>query len=110
MRKRRKKKASKKWRTKVDNKMRSFGITDYSKKEIRVNKKKSKRTAKLSKKAARKKHGMSRKETSIINTIVHEDLHRRHPRMHEKTVMRKARIAVQRMGKKAKRRLYTQIA
>lgn len=95
------------WKYVSDPKMKgAFGETDFGKKRIRVNKKLSKRAAKM-KKGVHKKYGMSKKETSVINTLVHERMHAQHPRMHERTVRRNTRRKVARMGRRAKQRLYS---
>jgi len=77
-------------RRKVDNKMRNFGDTDYKKKTIRVNKKKAKETGK----------------GELLDTIVHEETHWKHPKMREKTVRRKTKKSISKMSKKQKKRLY----
>ncbi len=68
---------NKKWKRVTDNKMRWHGDIDYDKKIIRVNKAKKK----------------NKKKGEISNTIVHEEIHRQHPQMHEKTVAKKANQA-----------------
>jgi len=52
----------------IDNKMKHFGETDFDKKTIKVNPKKG----------------------DLINTILHEELHAKHPKAKEKTVRKKA--------------------
>ena len=77
-------------RYKVDNALRgSYGETDLDTKTITVNKK------------AHKKDG-----ESMIDTMVHEHMHLAHPKMREKTVRKLTQGRVERMGKKAKARLY----
>jgi len=91
------KKKSKKWKYLVDNKLKgAYGETDFEKKTVRVNKKRHK--GKLSK-------GFSKKEGSLINTMVHEDLHVKHPKMAEKKVRKVAKKKVEKMGAKAKAKL-----
>ena len=79
----------KKWKRKVDNRMRWQGETDTDKKVIKINKKKSK------------------KKTSIIDTIAHEEMHVKHPKMHEKTVYKKTKHKVKSLSRKSKQRLYS---
>ncbi len=76
------------WKRIVDNKMRWQGDIDYKKKLIRINKSKSK------------------KKSSVIDTIVHEEYHRKKPTMHEKTVYKKTKKTVKRLSPKTKRKLY----
>ena len=74
-----------------DNKMRWYGDTDTDKKVIRVNKSKNKN----------KKHG------DVIDTIVHEENHVKHPRMHEKTVRKTTKLQVKRMSVQSKKKAYS---
>lgn len=87
----------------------AFGETDYEKKTIKINKKLSRQAAKT-KKGAWKKYGMSKKDTSVINSIVHEKLHKNHPKMLEGTVRKKAHKLVSKMGRKAKAKLYSKFS
>ncbi len=80
----------------------SYGETDFDKKTITVDKNKHKKA----KKQSYKKRGFSKKDATLINTIVHEKMHSQHPKMHEKTVRRKTRKVVKKMGKKSKKKLY----
>jgi hypothetical protein len=76
------------WRRVVDNKMRWQGEIDYKNRVIRINKVKSK------------------KKSTIADTIVHEEMHRQHPKMWEKTVYKKTAEKVKRMSPAAKHKLY----
>jgi len=77
--------------------MKVHGRTDFEKKLIEINKKASKKFI---------KDGItSKQDSTIINTIVHEDLHRKHPKMLEKTVRKKAKQIVKRLSTKKKQRL-----
>jgi len=58
----------KKWKKSVDNRMRSFGDIDYEKKKIRINPKKG----------------------DVIDSIIHENLHKTYPNMTEKQIKNKA--------------------
>ncbi len=75
---------------KVNNKMRgSYGTTDVDTKTITINKK------------MHKKDG-----ESLLDTIAHEHMHLKHPRMHEKTVRKLTPKKIKHMSKKSKSRLY----
>ena len=71
--------------------MRDFGETDTTKRVIRINKRKS------------KKKGRG----EVIDTIVHEEMHARHPRMRERTVEKKTPRLVKRMIRRVKAKLYS---
>jgi predicted SprT family Zn-dependent metalloprotease len=76
----------KKWKREVNNKLKGvYGVTDFQKREIQINKK------------LHKKDG-----ESMIDTIVHEEMHMKHPRMKEKTVRKLTPKKVKKMSKKAK--------
>lgn len=81
----------KKWKRLVDNRMRDYGDTDIDKRVIRVNKSKKK----------------NKKRGDIIDTIVHEEDHAKHPRKHEKTVRRDTKRKLKRMSRETKQRLYS---
>lgn len=76
----------------VDNKARVFGDTDLDKKVIRINKKKS------------KKEG---DRGEVLDTIVHEVSHAKHPRMHEKTVRVHTKRLVKKLNRKQKKSYYS---
>lgn len=88
---------------KTDNKLRgAFGETTFHEgggATIRINKRrhKNKRALKAFPKADR----------PMINTMVHEELHAKHPKMHEKTVRKVARRKVARMTRKQKSKVYS---
>lgn len=84
-------KFTKSWKRVVDNKMRSYGETDYDKKTISVNKKKS------------KKEGPG----ELLDSIIHEELHAGHPKMKEKNVRKLATKKANKIGDKTKKRLYS---
>jgi len=79
----------KKYKRYVDNRSRWQGDTDVEGGVIRLNKKKSK------------------KKSSIIDTIVHEEMHATHPKMQEKTVDKKVSHKLKKMGPKTKKKLYS---
>lgn len=96
------KKKKRKWKYKVDNKMRNMGICDYDKKEIKINKKASKKHGRV---RPVNKHATKYPET--LDTIVHEHLHKKHPKMHEKTVYKMARQKVKTMSTAQKKKFYS---
>ena len=75
------------FKRKVDNKMNGFGDIDLEKKVIRVNKKRN------------KKHGGV---GELIDTIVHEENHRKHPKMKEKEIRNKTKKDLKKMSLKQK--------
>lgn len=88
------------WRYRVNNKMRgAFGETDFDTRTITINKK-------LHKKANLKKYRVAKKDKSLLNTIVHELTHKKHPKATERSVVKKTRTALTRMSPKAKKRAY----
>lgn len=87
------------WKRLVDNKMRgAFGETDLDRRVIKVNK--------AAHKKQKGKWGIPKKDSSLINTIVHEEMHARHPKMTEKGVRKKTRTVVDKMSKRTKGRMY----
>ena len=89
------------YKRKVDNRMRDYGDTDLLKKVIRVNKKKSN----ASKKPPVNKHASRYPE--VLDTIVHEARHAKHPREHEKTVRKKVREQMKNLSRNQKQRYYS---
>ena len=75
----------------VDNKMRWHGDTDTEKHVIRINKSKKK----------------NKDRGEIIDTIVHEETHAAHPRMHEKTVRKHTIKKLKRLSRAQKQKLYS---
>ena len=80
------------YKRKVDNRMHAFGDTDLGKKVIRVNKKKSKRDG-------------SRGE--VLDTIVHEAAHAKHPKMKEKNIRTHTKKLVKKLNRKQKKSYYS---
>ncbi len=78
-------KAKKPYERIVDNRMKDFGSWDSEKREIKVNKRKG----------------------GVLDTIVHEETHRRHPRMNEKVVQRKTTATIKAMTPKTKTAHYS---
>ncbi len=76
----------------------AFGDTDYDKKVIRVDKGKHKKKS---------LYGVPKKDSSMINTMVHEEMHKNHPKMTEKAVRKNTRKKVKKMSKKLKAKIYS---
>jgi len=70
--------------------MRWHGDIDYDNKVIRVNKSKKK----------------NKKKGEVLNTIIHEELHRKHPKMTERKVSKKTKELMKRYGIEVKKKLY----
>lgn len=93
------------FKIKTNNKLRgAFGMTDFGKKTVEINKKLH-RNAKKSKVSK----GFAKKDLTLINTIAHEKMHVNHPKMLEKTVRKQTRKVVAKMGKKTKSKLYSKL-
>ena len=82
------KKYKKSYKRIVDNKMRYQGETDLDRKVIKINKRQSK------------------KKSTVIDTIQHEELHAKHPKMKEKTVRIETKNKLKRMSQMKKHKLY----
>lgn len=85
------KKSVKHYKKVVDNKMRDFGETDLAKGVIKINKSKKK----------------NKKRGDIIDTIVHEENHVKHPKMHERNIRKKTKTDLKRMKATVKKKLYS---
>lgn len=86
-----KQKKQKKWKRIVDNKMKCYGDIDDKKKVIRIRKKPFK-TGKW-------------KKDEVINTVVHEEMHKNHPKMHEKTVHKNTNKILKKLSADYKRKI-----
>ena len=84
---------AKKYKRVVDNKMKAFGDIDYTKRVIRVNKKRSKAVS-------------APGYPGVLDTIVHEELHRMYPKMKEKNVRKEAPKRIKKMSKREKSKYY----
>ena len=85
----------KKWKRKTDNKMKDYGEIDYHRGSIRINKKKS------------KSYGKKHKVAGILDTIVHEEMHRKHPKMTERVVRKKTKKVIKKMSRRVKNKNYS---
>jgi hypothetical protein len=83
-----------KYRVKVDNKSKFFGVTDTKRRTIIVNKKKSKATG---------------QRGEVLDSILHETLHARHPQKSERRIEKMTARSEKRIGKKQKSKLYNLI-
>lgn len=86
--------------------MRWYGETDMEKKTIRINKKLSRKNP--SKKRPLNKHAS--RYPDVLDTIVHEIMHARHPKRHEKTVRKATLRYIRGISKKTKKKLYSKFA
>ncbi len=87
---------------KIDNKMGSYGETDLRNKTIKINKKLIKKNPSK----VRPVNKGAKKYPDLLDTIYHEELHIKHPKMTEKDVRKKTTKAVRTLTKKQKARLY----
>ena len=89
-----------KYKRRVNNKLRgALGETYFDKKTIVINKKRHKNPVVMKK--------FAKVDRTLINTIVHEELHAKHPKMYEKTVRKLARVKVNKMSIAKKKKLYS---
>ncbi len=77
----------------------AFGETDFDKKVIKVDRSKHKNKA---------LYNVPKKDSSLINTLVHENMHAEYPKMTEKQVKKKTRTKLKKMGRKQKLKVYSQ--
>lgn len=87
----------------VNNKMKSFGTTDTQKKKVQINKKMSKKTTLY---GGKRKNSRDPKYPGVLDTIVHEHYHAKHPKATEKTTYKKTKQLVKNMGRKQKQKMY----
>lgn len=93
------------WKRIVDNRMKGdWGSTDHKKKEIRINKKRAKKIPFEGHKRPVNKNATRYPE--VLDTIVHEETHRKHPKMREKTVRKVTKRQMKTMSPKAKKKMY----
>ena len=90
--------AKKKWKRKTDNKMRDSGEIDWHTGTIRINKKKSKSEK------SKKKYGT---KAGVLDTIVHEEMHRIHPKMTEREVRKRTKRKTEKMSRRVKKKHYS---
>ena len=81
----------KKYSVKVDNRMKYFGETDTTKKTIKINKRKAKKSG---------------QKGELLDSIRHEVLHAKHPRKSEKRIQKMTERSTKRMSKRSKQKTY----
>ncbi len=79
--------------------MRDFGDSDDRTRMTRINVKKSKEYG-------RKHDDWATKGGAVANSIQHEILHAKHPRMHEKTVRKQTISNLRHMSRRGRNKLY----
>lgn len=79
---------------KRDNKMRVYGDTDFDKHVVRINKKMAK---------------TSGKKGELLDTIVHETFHVKHPKATEKATYKKTPKIIKKMSRKQKQKMYAKV-
>ncbi len=79
-----------KWTRLVDNKMGDYGEINYQTKVIRINKEKSKRLFR----------------GGIIDTIIHEEIHRQYPNLGERQVKNLTKKRLLKMARSTKQTYY----
>ena len=77
--------------------MRDYGEIDDKKRLIRINKKKSKKNP------MHKEKGYP----EVLDSIVHEVRHKKHPKEHETTIRKKTKAQIKKMSARAKGRYYS---
>ena len=95
---------AKKYKIKIDNKMEAFGEVDFDKKIIKINRKAH---IKAKKKAL---WDIPQKDSTLINTLLHEKMHIAHPKMKERNIRKITREKLIEMSKKIKNRLYGEMS
>lgn len=84
----------------VDNKLKdAYGESDTHNKVIRINKKAHKRMD------LKRVNANPDGTESLIDTVVHEEMHVKHPKMHERTVRKKAKMVVKKLSKERRKKL-----
>lgn len=83
-----------KMKFKVDNKQKFYATTDFDKHLVRINKT-------MAKKSGRK--------GELLDSIKHELVHIKNPKLGERKVIKKTARLVKGMGKKTKARLYAKV-
>ena len=83
----------------VNNKLGYFGDENHKKKVIVINKK-------IHEKGKKKAlFGIPKKDATLINTMVHEEMHKDHPKMYENTIRKETGKKLESMTQKQKSRL-----
>ena len=77
-----------------------FGETDFDKKVVKIDKAKHK---------DKKKYAISKEDSTLQNTILHETLHTQHPNMTEEQVRKQTRNKLKKASRKFKNKLLNKI-
>lgn len=90
---------------KVPGDKRAYGSTDWDKKVITINKANHKK----------KSHGKGIRKNkdgtaNMLDTMIHEEMHANHPKMHEKTVRRKTITKYKRLTREQKKKIYSRFS
>ena len=85
--------------------MHSYGDIDYQKRLIRINKKKSKKNPGR----VRPVNKYASKYPDILDSIIHECMHRQYPKMTEKKIRKKVLAKVKEFSKRQKAKYYNKI-
>ena len=94
---------AKEYKKVVDNKMRYWGDCNFQKKVIRVNRKKSRKDPLR----VRPINKHARRYPDVLDTMVHEENHANHPKMHEKNIRKKTLRDIKKMTRKQKQKIYS---
>ncbi len=91
---------------KVDNKMHGYGDFDEATGQIRINKKRAKKDP-MHKRPIKKG---AKKYPEVLDSIVHEEFHKRNPKATEKKTYKATKKIVKKLTPKAKKKLYGRYA
>src|SRR5258707_1126924 len=80
----------KRWKRKVNNRLKAWGETDFEKKTITIRKKAGK---------GQVIGHIKNKPGNVLDSIVHEENHRKHPNMKENAIKRKTKWQILKMSK-----------
>lgn len=96
------KKDKKIWKYVVGKVKGCYGETNTATKTVKINKAYHKSKGNHGPAVKKNKNGSA----NILDTEVHELMHKNHPKMHERTVRKKTPKKIKRMSKKAKEKVY----
>lgn len=95
-----------KWKY-VDKKLKAaYGETDYEKKVVAIDRKAHKGMHTKKGKKRYQKQGLAKEDMTLLNTMVHEVMHSKRPKMTEKQVRKATRAKIKKITPKAKKRMY----
>lgn len=90
------------WKHVVAKKSGLYGETDFKKKTVTVNKQYHKSKGDHADGIKKNKDGSA----NLLDTMVHEEMHKDHPKMHEKTVRKRTARKVKRLSRQSKNKFY----